>query len=653
MRIGHFVAHATALVVVGLLAGCSSGSDNAPTDVPVDATDNAVDTSTQPQLIGQSPSAMDDTSDTNTAVDEPTVTPQSPSPELTIDDTGSLVSDLPFITDDSLVEVVPPQTVTEPSINPEPDTVVDTETTVDETVADVPVTTPEVITDNEATQDASVLNPFLLDGTPRGTPPIPSTAPDDCILAVAGDGAIFCFSPATRTLRAWGSTSVPWWSFELPGDNATNIIRGLQVIDQRLMLVAEIRVPELERRLEVSVFSTGGQFDRSISFWTHNTDLDLATHRLSTATLDGDLIVVTDQGDFSNNILPNANHGTQVLTLDIPDEGIAIRFNYLPDMRQTNPLQIISNADNENDTEAASEQLVLELGHQVRSVESPARLSVDSLGSFQSIPFTRRNYLQKKSRLTGLIESPLLQQLAEKIENGYLDLRNQAGASLADAMQIAFECPDGGTAQRIASAGLTSQRSSYIFENCSSDNLSANGTYTKIMGDFCGRDCRGPQLNLSFTDFSASFADGDIWSVQGSLIRNADRLSATQTGGLIENPVTDYRNSTDIEALTLGDNGLLLQIDAAAYAYRGTALNGTGSWSGSGSLVQRDNSTESFDMDMTRTLEEGVQTLLTGYIEGRRSDGTSLRVEVGGEDEQQLTYTVSAGTESISIVNDW
>ena len=58
-------------------------------------------------------------------------------------------------------------------------------------------------------------------------------------------------------------------------------------------------------------------------------------------------------------------------------------------------------------------------------------------------------------------------------------------------------------------------------------------------------------------------------------------------------------------------------------------------------------------MDMTRILEDGVQTQLTGFIEGRRSDGTTLRVEAGGEDDEQLLYTVSAGAESISIVNDW
>ena len=662
MRADHFVTYTHVFVVAVLLAGCSSGSDNPTANAQNQGTTGAVVTPTDQQTTGPLTNAPVDTDvDTDATGEQTDQNAQLPSqgivvdPGLMVDQTGSLVSDLPFITDDSFAATEPPQVEPVPAATPAPDTVIENDPS-NVFVPETPVTTPDMleeaapVDDITPIQDVSVVNPFILDGTPRGTPPIPSAAPEDCILAVAGDGAIFCYSPATRTLRSWGSTSNPWWSFELPGDNDTNIIRGLQVIDQRLMLLAEIRVPGLDRRLEVSVFSTGGQFDRSISWWTDNTDLELVTHSLSTATLDGDLIVVADRVQYTNNILPNANNGVQINRLNIPDEGISIFTSTFNDVRQTNPVLTVAGSEDDG----SEDQLLLEFDHQVRAYDTTFQLSDDSSGSYQSIPYTRQNYLQKKSRLTGLIESPPVQQLAAKVEAAYAELRAQAGTVQVIGAGAPFNCPAGGTAQLVFfSTGLT-QVFEYTFEDCISDDLIVTGTFSENISNFCGRDCRGPQLTFSFNDFSASFSEGDTWSVQGTLTRNQGSTNLNPvTGNFVNDEIVTYENATDIESLTLNDNGVLLQIDGATYRYNGIARDGTGSWIGSGSLLLRDNSTESFEMDMTRILEDGVQTQLTGFIEGRRSDGTTLRVEAGGEDDEQLLYTVSAGAESISIVNDW
>ena len=85
--------------------------------------------------------------------------------------------------------------------------------------------------------------------------------PGDCLLAFDSAGIVYCFSAPTRKFASVNPDGTANWDFSLPGENATNPIEGIAVLDdQTLCIVADVTQTIGDSRHEVSCFELTGQF---------------------------------------------------------------------------------------------------------------------------------------------------------------------------------------------------------------------------------------------------------------------------------------------------------------------------------------------------------------------------------------------------------
>ena len=88
--------------------------------------------------------------------------------------------------------------------------------------------------------------------------------PEDCLLTQDIDGTAFCFSPATRSYSAVLIDGSVLYDFNLPGDNATNSVKGLFIGPEDsihdVCLVADVTVSVEDSEFEISCFERSGAF---------------------------------------------------------------------------------------------------------------------------------------------------------------------------------------------------------------------------------------------------------------------------------------------------------------------------------------------------------------------------------------------------------
>ncbi len=88
-----------------------------------------------------------------------------------------------------------------------------------------------------------------------------SQLPGDCLLAFDNADIAYCFSAPTRKFTSVNPDGTANWDYSLPGDNATNHIEGIAVMeDQNLCIVADVTATIGDSRHEVSCFDLNGEF---------------------------------------------------------------------------------------------------------------------------------------------------------------------------------------------------------------------------------------------------------------------------------------------------------------------------------------------------------------------------------------------------------
>jgi len=88
--------------------------------------------------------------------------------------------------------------------------------------------------------------------------------PEDCLLTQDSAGVAYCFSPATRKYTAVLEDGRVLYDFNLPGDNATNSVKGLFIgpenTEHDVCLVADVTVAVDDSEFEISCFQASGEF---------------------------------------------------------------------------------------------------------------------------------------------------------------------------------------------------------------------------------------------------------------------------------------------------------------------------------------------------------------------------------------------------------
>ena len=85
--------------------------------------------------------------------------------------------------------------------------------------------------------------------------------PGDCLLAFDSADIAYCFSAPTRNFISANPNGTANWDYSLPGENATNHIEGIAVLeDQNLCIVADVTQTIGDSRHEVSCFELTEQF---------------------------------------------------------------------------------------------------------------------------------------------------------------------------------------------------------------------------------------------------------------------------------------------------------------------------------------------------------------------------------------------------------
>ena len=108
---------------------------------------------------------------------------------------------------------------------------------------------------------------------------------DDCLLD--NFGSTFCYSPGTRLLQAVLLTGEPFWSFNLPGDNATNRIDGLNMTrGGQLTILANITTEFGDPRHELSFFTQTGEFQQTLGLF------ELGNSRWPAINIQGEPLIV-------------------------------------------------------------------------------------------------------------------------------------------------------------------------------------------------------------------------------------------------------------------------------------------------------------------------------------------------------------------------
>jgi len=101
--------------------------------------------------------------------------------------------------------------------------------------------------------------------------PAPLNLVENCIGHVNEAGTQFCVNADTREFSATTADSLLWWSFILPGDNATNNIESVLTVGDFVLLIAnrfpgigQLTIDQRAQQFEVSVFEDSGNFLRTI-----------------------------------------------------------------------------------------------------------------------------------------------------------------------------------------------------------------------------------------------------------------------------------------------------------------------------------------------------------------------------------------------------
>lgn len=88
--------------------------------------------------------------------------------------------------------------------------------------------------------------------------------PGDCLLAFDNAGIAYCFSAPTRKFTSVNPDGTANWDYSLPGDNTSNHVEGIAVIDENLCIVADVTAIIGDSRHEVSCFGLSGAFNATV-----------------------------------------------------------------------------------------------------------------------------------------------------------------------------------------------------------------------------------------------------------------------------------------------------------------------------------------------------------------------------------------------------
>jgi len=473
--------------------------------------------------------------------------------------------------------------------------------------------------------------------------PVAGGIPDDCLFDVSPTNLTFCYQPTSRTLSGWQSDGSLWWSYDLPRTDATNEIHALQVVNGNLHILAELKADGLQTGFEVSTFAFGGAFIKTVAINKFQDYSFLSGHRIQVADINDNLIIVGDYGLSTNNILPNEFHGTFVAVFNTTSDQIE-NSRLFPQLRQTNPMLVVNST------------IKLELEHLVYDL-SPTDLTLsEPTGRFQSIPFSRNNYIQKKRGFIGFIEKPPFEQLHTDMNNAFSTaLRNKLEIDPTIALDDPIACSGGGTVQQSFIVDeFNSEVRTTTFSNCVMSVFSANGVLLEGQTRSCGQYCQGTNKTLRALSFEVSYTNGESWSVDGFITTSATLTTYNPSTGTIENQQTNYANMTEINEFSMSDDQITISLTKGRYKYDGTLRQGSGLWSGSGTLNYASGVTETFTADLARSLRNGAQVSFSGQMDANRSDGTALFIGVDAVDSSGVLYsTTSATGVTIQAVNGW
>jgi len=85
--------------------------------------------------------------------------------------------------------------------------------------------------------------------------------PGDCLFDFDDQGVVYCFSAPTRKFVSMNPDGSVNWDFPLPGENSSNHIEGISVINNdSLCIIADVTVTIGDSRHEVSCFELSGAF---------------------------------------------------------------------------------------------------------------------------------------------------------------------------------------------------------------------------------------------------------------------------------------------------------------------------------------------------------------------------------------------------------
>ncbi len=466
--------------------------------------------------------------------------------------------------------------------------------------------------------------------------------PADCIFDISASNVTFCYQASTRTLRAWQSDGSQWWAYILPGDSATNDIHALQVVNENLYTVTELKSSGVQTGFEISVFAPGGAFIKTVALDKFEDYSFVAGHRIQVADIEDNLIIAGDYGLSSNNILPNQFNGTFIAIFNTTTEQVENSKLY-PQLRQTNPMQV------------SGDNMKLELEHLVYEL-SPDNLELmEPISRFQSISFSRTNYHQKKHSVIGLIEKPPFETLHTQMSTAFLDtVREIILVDTVTSTDTPVDCAGGGTVQQIIEVDdFDSEVQTITFENCSMADLTAHGVLLQRQTHSCGQDCEGLNRTLRALAFEVTYADGGHWFVDGYVSTKETRNFVNENNVPIDNPETVYANQTEINVFSMSDNQISINLEQGQYQYNGTLKNGTSTWAGSGIINYATGETETFAVDLSRQLFNGIQSDFSGQMDASRSDGTALFVDMDTVDQSGVRYTTTAAGESVQTTSAW
>jgi len=432
-------------------------------------------------------------------------------------------------------------------------------------------------------------------------------------------------------------------TINLPGDNATNNIHALQVVNGSLYIVAELLSNGLQTGFEVSMFALGGAFRKTVALPKFQDYSFIAGQHIQVADIDDNLIIAGNYGLSPNNILPNKFNGTFIAVFNTTSDLVEQSMLY-PQLRQTNPMRTSNN------------NILIELEHQTYALSISNLELLEPISRFQSIPFSRSNYHQKKHGLISFIEKPPFEALHTQMSAAYTDalsvkLQDDPDAALDEPV----DCIGGGTVQQsMVVDEFGSQLQATTFDSCLMNDFSANGVLLQGQSPNCGEDCTGRNKTLRALEFDVTYNSGESWSVDGYISIKGTSSTLSNIDGPIDDPETEYSNLTEINVFSVSDNQLTLNLEPGRYQYDGTLENGIASWMGAGTISYATGISETFSIDLARTLRNGAQVNLIGLLEANRSDGTALVVRADSEDLSSVQYTTTTiAGESVQRTNSW